>query len=114
MKRLFWALPILLLGISASALADSITIGLSPNNGSGDTEMRKHMYPHAPDMRQEGTQNLTDGVLFYIIQNGIRLSGMPSWGSRKSRDEGDSWKLVRLIRHLPNLTIEEEREILRS
>ena len=36
MKRLFWALPILLLGISASAFADSITIGLSPNNGSGD------------------------------------------------------------------------------
>jgi len=36
MKRLFWALPILLLGISTSAFADSITIGLSPNNGSGD------------------------------------------------------------------------------
>ena len=37
------------------------------NNGSGDTEMGKHVYPRAPDMRQEGTQNLTDGVLFYII-----------------------------------------------
>ena len=81
------------------------------NNGSGDTEMGKHMYPPAPDMRQEGTQNLTDGELFYIIQNGLRLSGMPSWGSGKSRDEEDSWKLVRLIRHLPNLTIEEEREM---
>ena len=81
------------------------------NNGSGDTEMGKHMYPPAPDMRQAETQNLTDGELFYIIQNGIRLSGMPSWGSGKSRDEEDSWKLVRLIRHLPNLTIEEEREM---
>ena len=48
------------------------------NNGSGDTEMGKHMYPPAPDMRQEGTQRLTDGDLFYIIQNGIRLTGMPS------------------------------------
>ena len=81
------------------------------NNGSGDTEMGKHMYPPAPDMRQEGTQNLTDGELFYIIQNGLRLSGMPSWGSGKSRDEEDSWKLVRLIRHLPKLTAEEEREM---
>jgi len=36
MKRLIWALPILLLAISASAFADSITIYLSPNDGSGD------------------------------------------------------------------------------
>jgi len=48
------------------------------NNGSGDAEMGKQMYPPAPDMRAE-TQNLTDAELFYIIQNGIRLSGMPSW-----------------------------------
>lgn len=81
------------------------------NNGSGDAEMGKHMYPPAPDMRQAGTQNLTDGELFYIIQNGIRLTGMPSWGSGSSRDEQDSWKLVRFIRHLPKLTADEEREM---
>jgi mono/diheme cytochrome c family protein len=74
------------------------------NNGSGDTEMGKHLYPPAPDMRQADTQNLTDGQLFYIIQNGIRLTGMPGWGSGTARDEEDSWKLVRFIRHLPHLT----------
>jgi hypothetical protein len=36
MKRLLWALPTFLLVFCASALADSITIGLSPNNGTGD------------------------------------------------------------------------------
>lgn len=81
------------------------------NNGSGDVEMGKHMYPPAPDMRQADTQSLTDGELFYIIQNGIRLSGMPSWGTGTSHDEQDSWKLVRFVRHLPNLTAEEEREM---
>ncbi len=81
------------------------------NNGSGDAEMGKHMYPPAPDMRQADTQNLTDGELFYIIQNGIRLSGMPSWGSGTSHDEQDSWKLVRFIRRLPKLTADEEREM---
>jgi hypothetical protein len=69
------------------------------------------MYPPAPDMRQADTQNLTDGELFYIIQNGIRLTGMPSWGSGTSRDEKDSWKLVRFIRHLPKLTTEEEKQM---
>ncbi len=81
------------------------------NNGSGNAEMGKHMYPPAPDMRQANTQDLTDGELFYIIQNGIRLTGMPSWGSGTAHDEQDSWKLVRLIRHLPKLTAEEEREM---
>ncbi|MEO7144714.1 MAG: c-type cytochrome [Bryobacteraceae bacterium] len=49
------------------------------NNGSGDTAMGKHTYPPTPDMRQAETQNLTDGELFYIIQNGSRLTRMPSW-----------------------------------
>src|SRR5215831_7793401 len=31
------------------------------NNGSGDTEIGKHMYPPAPDMRQAETQDLSDG-----------------------------------------------------
>jgi mono/diheme cytochrome c family protein len=81
------------------------------NNGSGDAEMGKHMYPPAPDMRRPDTQNLSDGELFYIIQNGVRLTGMPSWGSGVGHDEEDSWKLVRFIRHLPILTAEEEREM---
>jgi mono/diheme cytochrome c family protein len=81
------------------------------NNGSGDVEMGKHMYPPAPDMRRPATQDLSDGELFYIIQNGIRLTGMPSWGSGTPRDEQDSWKLVRFIRHLPSLTPEEENDM---
>ena len=81
------------------------------NNGSGETEMGKHLYPPAPDMRGTDTQNLSDGELFYIIQNGIRLTGMPAWGSGSSHDTEDSWKLVRFIRHLPKLTAEEEAEM---
>src|SRR5579863_10534258 len=81
------------------------------NNGSGDVEMGKHMYPPAPDMRQPETQQMTDGQLFFIIQNGIRMTGMPAWGSGSQHDEEDSWKLVRFIRHLPQLTAAEEREM---
>ena len=81
------------------------------NNGSGDVEMGKHMYPPAPDMRQSETQQMTDGELFFIIQNGIRMTGMPAWGSGSQHDEQDSWKLVRFIRHLPQLTAEEEQEM---
>lgn len=81
------------------------------NNGSGETEMGKRMYPPAPDMRGTDTQSLSDGELFFIIQNGIRLTGMPGWGSGSDHDTEDSWKLVRFIRHLPKLTAEEEAEM---
>src|ERR1019366_5497965 len=81
------------------------------NNGSGETEKGKHVYPPAPDMRGPDTQNLSDGELFYIIQNGIRLTGMPAWGSGSEHDTQDSWKLVRFIRHLPKLTAEEDAEM---
>ena len=79
------------------------------NDGSGDTALGKHLYPPAPDMRLPATQQLTDGELFYIIQNGIRLTGMPAWGSGSSKDDEDSWKLVHFIRHLPEMTVEEKK-----
>jgi hypothetical protein len=79
------------------------------NNGSGQTEIGRNLYPKAPDMRLSQTQMLTDGELYYTIHNGIRLTGMPAWG-RAAKDD-DSWKLVLLIRHLPQLTPAEEREM---
>jgi cytochrome c5 len=79
------------------------------NNGSGNAEIGQNLYPKAPDKRLPQTQNLTDGELFYTIHNGIRLTGMPAWGSVGKDD--DSWKLVLFIRHLPQLTPAEEREM---
>jgi len=81
------------------------------NDGSGETDMGRQMYPPAPDMRKEHTQRLTDGELFYIIENGIRLSGMPAWGDGKEEHSQDSWKLVHFIHHLPALSPEEIREM---
>ena len=77
------------------------------NDGSGDTELGKRTYPPAPDMRLPATQQLTDGELFYIIENGIRLTAMPAWGGGPL-DERESWKLVHFIRHLPQLTDAEK------
>jgi mono/diheme cytochrome c family protein len=77
------------------------------NDGSGDTEIGRGLYPKPPDMRKPVTQNLTDGELFSIIRNGVRLTGMPAWGDAAGHDDADNWKLVHFIRHLPKLTPEE-------
>lgn len=51
------------------------------NDGSGKTEMGQGMWPKPPDMRLERTQSLSDGELFYIIEQGIRFTGMPGWAT---------------------------------
>ena len=80
------------------------------NDGSGKTEMGAKLYPRAPDMRLPETQQLTDGELYYIIQNGVRFTGMPAWGEGGA-DDHQSWHLVLFIRHLPRLTPEEIKDI---
>jgi mono/diheme cytochrome c family protein len=79
------------------------------NDGSGKTEIGQNLYPKAPDLRQSETQNLTDGQIYYIIHNGIRLTGMPAWGGPGKDD--DSWALVLFIRHLPQMTPEEKKQM---
>jgi mono/diheme cytochrome c family protein len=81
------------------------------NNGSGQATIGQNMYPKPPDMRLAQTQQLTDGEIFSIIHNGIRLTGMPAWGEPDPKADQDSWKLVLFIRHLPQLTAQEEKEM---
>jgi mono/diheme cytochrome c family protein len=79
------------------------------NDGSGDEVFGRGLYPKPPDMRQPATQNRTDGELFWIIENGVRFTGMPAFAGHGTQEE--SWKLVRFIRHLPQLTVEERIEM---
>src|SRR6267378_4465996 len=93
--------------------ADHCTI-CHGNDGSGQTMIGGGLYPKPPDLRQPETQNLTDGELFWIIENGVRFTGMPAFstGGEHGGMQG-SWKLVHFIRHLPRLTAAERIEMER-
>lgn len=81
------------------------------NDGSGETALGESLFPRAPDMRSETTQALSDGELFYVIEQGIPFTGMPAWGNGTTVGERMSWELVRFIRHLPHVTPEELEEM---
>ena len=82
------------------------------NDGGGQTMIGGGLYPKPPDLRLPETQNLTDGELFWIIENGVRFTGMPAFsnGGEHGGMQG-SWKLVHFIRHLPHLTAAERIEM---
>ena len=74
------------------------------NDGSGKTDIGTGLYPKPPDMRLAATQSLTDGELFYIIENGVRLTGMPAWSNATEEGKRSTWHLVHFMRELPTLT----------
>ena len=81
------------------------------SDGSGETETGQGMWPKAPDMRLSATQDLSDGELFWIIENGIRFTGMPGWSTGTQEGEDASWYLVHFIRHLPDISPAELEEM---
>lgn len=83
------------------------------NDGKGGTAIGRSLYPRAPNMTAPATQHLSDGELFWIIENGIKLTGMPAWGTDSPEDDAETWELVQLIRVLPALTEAELAEMKR-
>ncbi len=59
----------------------------------------EHMSPPVPLLTSSDVQKYEDGQLKWIVENGIKPSGMPSWRGILDRDE--MWKVVLYIRHLP-------------
>jgi mono/diheme cytochrome c family protein len=81
------------------------------SDGSGSTKVSRHMYPPAPDFRASPTQSLTDGEIFYAIEEGIPWTGMPAWTTGTDEGARESWALVCFIRHVPTLTPDEVARI---
>lgn len=82
------------------------------NDGSGQrSAIGRGLFPKPPDMRVDPTQSLTDGELFYIIENGVRLTGMPAWSTGTPEGEKSTWQLVHFIRHITTLTADELAEM---
>ncbi|MEQ1761194.1 MAG: cytochrome c [Vicinamibacterales bacterium] len=84
------------------------------NDGSGlKSAIGRGLFPKPPNMTTNATQQLTDGELFYIIENGVRFTGMPAFGDGKTDGPGANlaWQLVHFVRRLPRLTPDEIGEM---
>jgi mono/diheme cytochrome c family protein len=76
-------------------------------DGRGDTALGRGLSPRAPDLTSAATQDLSDGELFWIIENGVKLTGMPASGRASPDDDAHAWTLVHWVRRLPVLEAED-------
>ena len=58
-----------------------------------------HISPPIPSLASDDVQRYTDGQLKWILDNGIKPSGMP--GSRGTLSDDELWSIIILLRHLP-------------
>jgi hypothetical protein len=61
------------------------------------------MYPRAADLTSRDVQAYSDQEVFWIIKNGIRLSGMPAFGRVESEEPhlGSGFLCPRLAKGCP-------------
>lgn len=67
-------------------------------DGRSQTPFGQRMYPRAADLRSNEVQSYSDPELFWVIKNGIRLSGMP--GFANTENDEHIWNMVDYVRTL--------------
>ena len=81
--------------------------------GYSRTEISKGLYPSPPDLASEDVvKQLSDAELYWVIKNGIKMTGMPAFGSTHSKDE--LWGIVIFVKRLPNLKPEEYARMVKT
>lgn len=80
-------------------------------DGSGTHGLDATFYPRVATLTGD-TQEMSDAEIYFVIANGVALSGMPAFGEHHSSQE--IWKLVLWVRRLAHLTPAERKKIERE
>lgn len=68
----------------------------------------RHMLPSPPSLA-EAVRHWDAAELFWIVQNGLKYTGMPAWPAAGRSDE--VWAVVAYLRRLPELDAREYRDL---
>jgi len=69
--------------------------------GIKSSEISQGLMP-APPKLQEAAEEWTPAELFWVIKNGIKMTGMPAWGPTHS--DKKIWAMVAFVKQLPKMT----------
>jgi hypothetical protein len=79
--------------------------------GFTENEFAKGLYPRPPNLASGSVQQETgDAQLFWIIKNGLKMTGMPAFGPTHTNEE--LWDIAGLVKIIPGIKPEEYRHSL--
>ena len=76
--------------------------------GINSSEIRKGLTPEPPKL-QEAVDEWQPNELFWVIKNGVKMTGMPAWGPTHSDEK--IWGIVAFLEKLPHMTAEQYKEM---
>ncbi|MBW2147605.1 MAG: cytochrome c [Deltaproteobacteria bacterium] len=76
------------------------------------SEIAQGLYPEPPTLTSKDVQELTDAQLYWIMKNGIKMTGMPAFG--KTHQEEDLLGMLALVRRLPTIQHEDYDAMLEA
>ncbi|MDQ2680768.1 MAG: cytochrome c [Candidatus Eremiobacteraeota bacterium] len=77
-------------------------------DGKKPTKIARGLYQRAPQLAEDGVEDDPPGVVYWKIQHGIRLTGMPSFG--KSLTGKQLWQLAAFLGKMDKLPPAAQRE----
>ncbi len=76
------------------------------------SEFARGLNPKAPNLVSKDVQERGDHELYWIVKNGIKMTGMPAFGP--THDEEEIWSIISFVRHLSNLTPEGYEDMVKA
>jgi mono/diheme cytochrome c family protein len=66
----------------------------------------------APPKLWESAKELSAGEMYWVINNGIKMTGMPYW-SHEFKEE-DTWSVVAFLKQLPNISAQQYQQMTQT
>ncbi|MBI3549679.1 MAG: c-type cytochrome [Elusimicrobia bacterium] len=95
-------------GIQLYAVDCAVCHGASDGTAS---HIAQGLYQKAPQFAKYGVEDWEDGEIFWTIQHGIRMTGMPAF--REALSETELWKIALFLKNMSSLT-EKPQKVWKS
>lgn len=68
---------------------------------ASDSPTAQGLNPEAPDLAKRAL-HMSEAELFWVIKNGVRMTGMPAWGP--THKDPELWSIVAFVKTLPDMS----------
>jgi mono/diheme cytochrome c family protein len=80
--------------------------------GRKSSPVRKGLNPKPPRLYSQQVQRRSSAELYWIIEHGMRMTGMPAFGPTHNSEK--IWSLVAFVRQLPHLSPQEYQAMVQA